>query len=180
VFTPRPSAPEEDADQFNRVAAKKGGRTRLVELLRVIEPRLQDLQYLKLGEQPLVYADIGLEDLVPITQLGQAFTRLLAIFSETLYAQSRFILIDEIESGIHYSVMSQVWKGIAEIAREEDLQIFATTHSYDCIRAAHEAFEGHESELTLHRTERVGDEARVVSYDTVNLDTSIDMNLEVR
>ena len=82
VFSTNPSAPADDADHFNLIAAKRGGRRALVEQLRIVEPRLQDLQYLKIGKVPLVYADVGMENLVPCTQLGQGFSRLLRLFSE--------------------------------------------------------------------------------------------------
>jgi hypothetical protein len=181
VFSTTPSSPTEDAEYFNRIAAKRGGEQRVVELLQVIEPRLQDLKYLKLGSQPLVYADVGMEDLIPTTQLGQGFTRLLRLFSEILVAKSEIVLIDEIENGIHYTAMPKVWKGIATIARQEDLQLFATTHSYECIRSAHEAFSSEGSyDLALHRLERIKDEVRVVTYDKSTLETSFEMNLEVR
>ncbi len=180
-FSTNLSSPTEDADHFNRIAAKRGGRKKLIELLQVIEPRLQDLQYLKLGQQPLVYADLGMEDLIPTTQLGQGFGRLLRLFSEILYSQSKIVLIDEIENGIHYSAMSKVWTGIATIARQEDLQIFATTHSYECIRSAHEAFSSEPTyDLALHRFERIDDEIKVATYTQETLETSIEMNLEVR
>lgn len=181
IFSTILSSPIEDAEYFNRIAAKRDGEKRLIGLLSVVEPRLQDLKYLKLGQQPLVYADVGMEDLIPITQLGQGFTRLLRLYSEILYAKSKIILIDEIENGIHYKAMPKVWKGIATIAREEDLQVFATTHSYECIRSAHEAFSSEtQYDLALHRLERAGDDVKAVTYDKTTLETSIEMNLEVR
>lgn len=176
------SSPTEDAEYFNRIAAKRGGEQRIVELLQVIEPQLQDLKYLKLGSQPLVYADVGMEDLIPTTQLGQGFTRLLRLFSEILVAKSEIVLIDEIENGIHYSAIPKVWKGIAVIAREEDLQFFATTHSYECIRYAHEAFSSEPTyDLALHRLERddAGD-VRAVTFDRESLDTSLKLEWEIR
>jgi AAA ATPase-like protein len=182
TFPTNPSSPTEDADYFNQIAAKRGGEKRLVKLLQVVEPRLQELKYLKLGSQPLVYADVGMEDLIPTTQLGQGFTRLLRLFSETLVGKAKIVLIDEIENGIHYSAMSKVWQGIAEIARNEDLQFFATTHSYECIRYAHEAFLSEPTyDLAMHRLER--DDAgnvRVVSLDRESLDTSLKLEWEVR
>ena len=181
TFSTNPSSPTEDAEYFNQIAAKRGGEKRLVKLLQVVEPRLQDLKYLKLASQPLVYADVGMEDLIPTTQLGQGFTRLLRLYSETLVGRAKIVLIDEIENGIHYSAMPKVWKGIAAIAQQEDLQFFATTHSYECIRSAHEAFSSEGSyDLALHRLERVKDEIRVVTYDKSTLETSFEMNLEVR
>jgi hypothetical protein len=176
------SSPIEDAEYFSRVAAKRGGEKRLIKLLRVTEPRLQDLKYLKIGQQPLVYADVGMEDLIPATQLGQGFTRLLRLYSEILAAKSKIILIDEIENGLHYSAMPKVWKGIATIAREEDLQVFATTHSYECIRYAHEAFSSEPVyDLALHRLERdkKGD-IRAVTMDQQTLSNSFELNLEIR
>jgi AAA domain, putative AbiEii toxin, Type IV TA system len=192
VFSTTPSSPGEDADYFNRVAAKRGGEKRLVELLRVVEPALQELKYLKLGAQPLVYADVGMEDLIPTTQLGQAFTRLLRLFSEILVAKLSsetlvvksqiIILIDEIENGIHYKAMPQVWKGIAAMARQEDLQIFATTHSYECIRYAHQAFSSEPVyDLVLHRLERDDSgNVRAVTLDRESLATSFDLEWEIR
>jgi hypothetical protein len=180
-FSTHSSHPGQDADQFNRIAARKGGRKRLVYLLRVVEPRLQDLQYLKLGNEPLVYADLGMEDLIPTTQLGAGFLRLLRLYSEILTAEAKIVLIDEVENGIHYSSMEKVWKGIAAVAREEDLQVFATTHSYECIRSAHQSFSsGPGYDLALHRLEVSGDQVKAVTYNQTTLATSIDMNLEVR
>jgi Predicted ATPases len=182
IFSTMPSSPIEDAEYFNRIAAKRNGEKRLVDLLRIIEPRLQDLKYLKLGSQPLVYADVGMEDLIPTTQLGQAFTRLLRLFSEILVAGSKIILIDEIENGIHYSAMPKVWKGIAAMARQEDLQIFATTHSYECIRYAHQAFSSEPVyDLALHRLERHDNgNVRAVTLDRESLATSFDLEWEIR
>ena len=45
-----------------------------------------------------------------------------------------FLLIDEIDAGIHWTIMEDVWRLLVQVARKSDVQIFATTHSYDCIR----------------------------------------------
>lgn len=182
TFPTRPSLPVEDSDSFSRIAAKRGGRQKLIELLQKVEPNLQDLQYLKLGSQPLIYADVGLNDLIPLTQLGRGFIRLLRIFAAALLSESKIILIDEIENGIGYRAQVDLWKGLAANARQEDVQIFATTHSYECIQAAHEVFSADEQyDFALHRLERTAqDEIRVVTYDQETLSTSLELNFEVR
>ncbi len=78
--------------------------------------------------------------------------------------------------------MPKVWKGIAVIAQEEDLQFFATTHSYECIRYAHEAFSTEPTyDLALHRLERdAAGNVRVVSLDRESLDTSLNLEWEIR
>ncbi|MFN8494752.1 MAG: AAA family ATPase [Caldilineaceae bacterium] len=182
IFSTAQSSPIEDAEHFNQIAAKRGGRQRLTELLQNVEPNLQELQYLKLGTQPLVYADVGMNDFIPITQLGQGFVRLLRIFSEALLSESKIILIDEIENGIGCRAQIDLWRGLAASAHQDDIQVFATTHSYECIQAAHEVFSaGEQYDFVLHRLERVDDgNVRVITYDQETLGASFDLNFEVR
>lgn len=186
VFSTNPTKPSDLAEHFNRAQLRRGGTQRLVQALKVIEPRLSDLKYAKLGEQALVYAEIRLDDFIPVTQLGEGFIRLLTIFSEVLAGSSSvsgpgMVLIDEIENGIHYSVLPQIWKGLGELAYRENVQIFATTHSYECIRAAHEAFSSLDAyDLAVHRLDWAEGRVKAVTYNRVTLGTSMEMNLEVR
>jgi predicted ATP-dependent endonuclease of OLD family len=177
----KPSYPTEDAEQFSRLALKKGAKKRLVDLLRIVEPRLQNLEYLKPGSEALIYAELDLRELIPVTQLGQGFIRLLRFFSEMLISKSDIVLIDEIENGLHHSVLKEVWKGIAAMAREESIQIFATTHSWECIGAAHEAFTGSSPyDLRLHRLEKVKGKIQAITYDQESLDAALRFEMEVR
>ena len=93
------------------------------------------------------------------------------------------VLVDEIENGLHHSVMKKVWGGIAQFAREFNVQVFATTHSWECIRSAHEAFSEDELyDFRLHRLERIKDtdDVRAVTYDQETLDIALKKELEVR
>jgi hypothetical protein len=56
----------------------------------------------------------------------------------TFFAWHFFLLIDEIENGLHYSVLKKVWKAIAQYARKSNSQIVTTTHSWESIEAARE------------------------------------------
>jgi hypothetical protein len=138
-FAPRYSDPLVDADLFNQVQLAGGGEETLVRLLKVIEPRLLRLRYAKPTKQPLVFADVGMRSLIPTSQMGQAFCRLLTLYMEMLATPADVLLIDEIENGLHYSVLDDVWKGIASISETRDIQIFVTTHSEECISAAAKA-----------------------------------------
>ncbi len=180
VCSTRHSQPTEDAELFNSLVLKKK-KKRLIELLKTVEPRLEDIQYLKVGSEPLVYADVGLKELIPLTQLGQGVIRLFRFFAEMLVEEARIILIDEIENGIHHSALPDVWTGIAEIAAKEDLQIFATTHSNECIQAAHEVFQSREQyEFALHRLQMVKGEIQVVTHDQRMIEVAEKTELEIR
>jgi len=113
--------------------------------------------------------------------MGEGMGRLLSIVLAIASAARGVILIDEVENGIHHSVMTKVWSAIAQVARAADVQIFATTHSWECITAAHQAFsESGTYDFRLHRLDRVDDDVRAVTFDQEMLDAAIKAGLEVR
>ncbi len=181
AFSTRPSDPVQDAIDYNRVVLKRRKR-QVEEMLRQIEPHLQAIEALQTGRQaPLIYADIGLSEMIPVTQLGQGFCRLLDIYSEILASEAQVLLIDEVEKGIHHSVMPTVWRGLANAAEQANVQIFATTHSWECIVAAHKTFaETLDYDFALHRLERIGDDIKAITYDRDALEAAIKAELEVR
>jgi len=185
IFSTHPSNPIQDAIDYNRVILKR--RKKQVEkLLREIEPRLEALEALQTGQPgqtstPLIYADLGLSEMIPVTQLGQGFNRLLDIYSEIVAADAKVLLIDEIENGLHHSVMPVIWKGLFLAANEFDVQIFATTHSWECILAADEAARtGENYDLALIRLDRVKEDIKATVIDKKSLSTAKELQWEMR
>lgn len=43
--------------------------------------------------------------------------------------------MDEFENGLHYSIQEKVWAILFNIAQKLNIQVFATTHSWDCIES---------------------------------------------
>jgi hypothetical protein len=176
----RESILELDATRLSEVYVAGASRN-VLSGLQVIEPRLSDLKVLYLSGVPMVYGDIGIGRPVPLAQMGEGVGRVLSIVLEIARAAGGVVLIDEVEHGIHHSAMAEIWKSIAEESRRSDTQIFATTHSWECIQAAHMAFEQSTPyDLRLYRLERAEGEIRAIQYDRETLGTSVEMNLEVR
>ncbi|MGH8247672.1 MAG: AAA family ATPase [Gammaproteobacteria bacterium] len=177
----RPTDPQKDAIDYDRVVLKAGGEERLEGLLRKIEPRLKSLRSIKPHGVPLIYVDLGMKEKIPAVHFGQGFIRLLSIYSEIIASGKKVLLIDEVENGLHHSVLTEIWRGLLHAAQQEDVQIFATTHSYECIRAAHAAFaETMDYDFALHRLEEVKGEITVTTYDKETLETSLANNFEIR
>lgn len=72
---------------------------------------------------------------VALSSLGDGMTRVFQIALKIFSAKDGFLLIDEFENGLHYSVQEKVWNLIFEMAQRLNIQVFATTHSRDCIQA---------------------------------------------
>jgi predicted ATP-dependent endonuclease of OLD family len=181
VFSSHPSDPVQDAIDYNRVILKRA-KKKVERLLKSIDPRLEGIESLQTGNRsPLIYADVGLPEMIPVSHLGEGFCRLLDIYSELLAGDAKVLLIDEIENGLHHSVLPIVWKGLIAAANELDVQIFATTHSAECIFAADQAArESPPYELNLIRLDRVNGEVEATVMDDKTLATAKEFNWELR
>jgi AAA15 family ATPase/GTPase len=69
---------------------------------------------------------------VPIGSMGDGIWRILGLALSTISARGGVLLIDEIDTGLHFTVMSDMWKLIWKMANRLNLQVFATTHNSDC------------------------------------------------
>jgi AAA15 family ATPase/GTPase len=107
--------------------------------------------------------------------------RLLVILADIIGESPDVVLIDEVENGLHHSIHEQVWSGLAETAEKLDVQIIATTHSEECLNAAHNAFLGRKdydlSVIQLFRVES-GVQGRVL--DKEHIEAAIAGKIDLR
>lgn len=149
--------------------------------IKILEPRLKRLALLFQDGMPIVAGDIGLKELVPLPVMGEGLVRMLSILLAIADSPGGYVLVDEIENGFHHTVLTEVWKAIALAARKSDTQLFATTHSWECIEAAHTAFTASKKyDFLLHRFDSVDTEVKAVTYDRKKLSTAMKTDLEVR
>ncbi len=73
------------------------------------------------------------------SELGEGTNRYIEILSTLLSNKTGTVFIDEIENGIHYTKLYDVWKAIIEIVQKEEIQLFVTTHDRESIEALAEA-----------------------------------------
>ena len=146
--------------------------------LKIIEPDLKEIADISFAGSSLLFCDIGLPEMVPLSLLGDGVSGTLRLILKLAAAQGGAALIDEIENGLHYSVQSDVWAAIDEAARQSDTQIFAATHSLECVKAAHKSIGA--DRLRLHRLQKKGGEIRCVTYSQDAINGALKFNLEVR
>jgi predicted ATP-dependent endonuclease of OLD family len=70
---------------------------------------------------------------------GDGVNRLFGVILSLCNARNGVLLVDEIENGLHYSVQTEIWRTIFRLANTLNVQVFATSHSWDCVRAFQEA-----------------------------------------
>jgi hypothetical protein len=183
IFASHPTDPDQDAVEYNRVIQKRG-KKKVEAMLRTIDPRVESIEPLQTTQRqaPLIHVEVaGIPELIPVPQMGQGFNRLLSIYSEVIANEVNILLIDEIENGLHYSVLPLVWEGLFNAVKELDIQVFATTHSRECIAAADAAARKASSyELNLIRLDRVGEDIKATVMNDKTLATARELNWEMR
>ncbi len=169
----------EDAERYSNLE-RVGKHESILPILRLMEPRLTRIAVVISGGMPLISGDIGIGELIPLPLMGEGMVRLMSILLAITNSPGGVVLIDEIENGLHHSVMNRIFEAVGMAARTHDTQVFATTHSWECIRAAHDAFSAAVQEWRLHRLEQVSGQIRDYVYDEDSLSASLRADLEVR
>ena len=118
---------------------------------------------------------------VPLKSLGDGAIRLFGVALALANSRNGFLLIDEAENGIHYSVQRDYWRMILQTAHKDNVQVVATTHSWDCVKGfARAAMETGDAEGVLVRLERNDDGMRAIEYSEDELRIAAEQGIEVR
>ena len=126
----------------------------------------------------MIWVDIGLRELVPLPTMGAGMTHVTRMVLAAAMVPDGVVLVDEIENGLHHSVLPDVWRVVGKAAEQFNVQFFGTTHSFECVQAAHKALGS--DDFRLHRLDIVEGENRCVTYGPEAIDAAIRHNLEVR
>lgn len=131
-------APHQVHDLLVRAKRERADRA-VVDVLKALVPALSDVQPYAEGGMPMIHVDLGEGPLMPAQMLGSGFANLLDIAIWVGASPAKLVLIDEIEDGLHYSVLPNVAKAMLELVRSKGLQFLTTTHSRDVVSAFAEA-----------------------------------------
>jgi len=165
-------------DRFGAVHRRKQVQE-VIAFLKEIDPHIS---YLGLNEIGLLEVDLGLPSLLPANLLGGGIAKFLSIALAMLDSKDGIVLIDEIENGLHHSAQKTIWKAIFNWAQMLNVQVFATTHSNECVKAFNNTIDSilFRDEAKMFRIERKDEKFRAVEYTKELLAESLDSKWEVR
>ena len=134
----------------------------------------------RVGRRPIVKLK-GQEHRVTLNSLGDGAARVFAMALSLANSRGGFLLVDEIENGIHYSIQRDFWRMVLQAAHENTVQVIATTHSSDCIKGfARAAQEYQDIEGILIRLTRRYGPLSAVEYSEADLLIADELGTEVR
>jgi len=164
--------------QFSELSkAKRQGE--IVEGLRSQFPFIEDLSVEVDAGVSSIYASVKtLPQKIPLSLLSSGINRLVCILIALIYTPKGAVVIDEIENGFYYETMGTVWKLISEFASKYDSQVFASTHSLECLQAAAKTLKP--EDFTLIQTSRSNGGASAMIAQGSDAAAAIQQDVEVR
>jgi predicted ATPase len=156
--------------------------------LQLIDERIEEVVLVGYLDEPnkvdnlmpiLIYRDS--EEKRLITNLGEGISRVFYMILALVNARNGFLLIDEFENGLHWKVQPKLWKMIFDLADKFNVQVFATTHSQDCVQGFYTVWENQQNNGSFHRLHnRSGFGTVATPYRCETLANALEMNVEMR
>jgi hypothetical protein len=118
---------------------------------------------------------------IPIGSMGDGMWRLLALAIAITQAKGGVLLVDEIDTGLHYTAMADMWKMMFSAAKDFQVQVFATTHSYDCVHSLAAICPPDMDPIHRVSIQRVeAGKQKAVPYDETEIRQAANREIEVR
>jgi predicted ATPase len=176
-FIPFHRGHDEDLTRFyGELQADRPLKSRFLKSLQIIVPTIDDIELTLIYEKPhIIVYQSHIDQSLPLAFFGDGLLKLFRLLAAIIINKGHRLMIDEIDTGIHYSRFKEFWKTLLIAAIDNDVQLFMTTHNEECIKYFVEVFS--EEELLNHKEDARSitliespDETKSVKAFTYNYD----------
>jgi predicted ATPase len=175
-----PYATSETAIRFSELS-KRMEVGEVVRNFREMFPGVEDVSMELSGGAPMLFAKIESQQRkIPLNLLSAGMTKLSALLFAIPSLENGMILIDEIENGFYYKILPAVWKAIYEFSVRYNVQVFASTHSQECLNAAGKIAQQHEPDFSLIRVQQGKSGSELHQFSGSEFTAAIDADVEIR
>ncbi|MBD1877553.1 AAA family ATPase [Coleofasciculus sp. FACHB-T130] len=156
----------------------------IIEALQILEPAIERINFTsrQTFNSGILVKLRGQPNPIPLGSMGDGMRRILTLAMAAVTVENGFLIVDEIDTGLHYQTQTDMWRLILEISQRLNIQVFATTHSWDCITAFQESLaQTKDSSIgKLFRLSRKDENIRAVEYTPDELSIAVRQSIEVR
>lgn len=159
---------------------QKNKKNRLVDIIKSFNGEVVNIEFIN----DRVFVQLSdIDKLIPISFIGDGLQHFIGICAAVINPENKVVLIDEIDNGLHYTVLKQLWKSLIELSIENDTQLFITTHNEEVLRTLAMVLEEDNdaidlSVFSIQMTERAG--LKAYKYPPQALRGAIEKGIEIR
>ncbi len=170
-------------DKMWSMVVMAGREAEVVQDMQLLEPDLDSIHFLptRVLENRIVLGKRNGGRRYPIRSYGDGIRRLLALRLAFVGSADGVLLVDEIDTGLHWTVMRGMWSMVVQLAENLNVQVFATTHSYDCVRALGSLLRSRpefDDQVTIQKLDRRLPQAVGLEGDQIKI--AVQQDIEVR
>ncbi len=166
----------------NIIIAKN--KSQIINQLKVIDKNVNDIAA---GSNNMVYLDIGAKRMIPANLMGDGILKFLNIIANINQVPNGVILIDEIDNGLHFSVLKNLWKFLFLVSAQNNTQVFITTHSKEALKLLKDVLEedknytGYQKDLSCYTLSKLDDDTVMAyNFEFPSLEYMVENDLEIR
>lgn len=176
----QPINQQEAANWFSELSRRREDRA-VVEALQGLFPFISNLSLETQGTTSIIHADIPeLPEKIPVGLISSGVNRLVALLVAIATQRHGVLIVDEIENGFHFKAMSEIWKVLYEFCRKSHVQLFASTHSQECLESLTTVIKGKERDFSLLRTVREDGNCIVRQFSGQRFLGALEEDIELR
>lgn len=158
----------------------------VIEALKIIEPGTERIAFVEKDvrrkERMAIIKLKNSNETFPLKSMGDGINRVLTIILALVNSENGFLLIDEFENGLHYTAQQQLWEIIFKLSKVLKVQVFATTHSEDCISGFQRTLNNPKNKVSgkLIRLDNIDGVIQQTPFSSDELRIADEQDIEVR
>lgn len=134
-----------------------------------------------LGGVPMLFArTTEFTEKVPLALLSGGLNKFASVLTAIASHARSVVLIDEIENGFYFRRLPGLWKTLQTLCKENDVQIFASTHSAECLLAAAELAEQSPDDFSVIHVAKKEGQSELKQFGGNRFADAINENIEIR
>ena len=173
--------PEETSKRLSDIR-RKNQLSFLLDTLQTVFPDVTDVSVENNAGVWMVYVSTKqiTSQMIPMALHSAGMNRFVAILLGIASVPRGVVLIDELENGLYYKTLPDVWRAIHTFAQQYKTQVFATTHSMECLSAVRDVVHTAHDDFSLIRATSENGERWLDLFSGDKLDGALESGFELR
>lgn len=173
--------PEDTSKRLSDIR-RKNELPLFLRTLRSVFPDVEDVSVENNAGVWMVYVATRhiASQMIPMALHSAGMNRFVAMLLAIAVTPRGVVLIDELENGLYYKTLPDVWKALHVFANQYKTQVFATTHSMECLKAVETILHAERQDFSLIRATSENDERFLDLFAGERLDGALESGFELR
>jgi AAA15 family ATPase/GTPase len=120
---------------YKEIQKSRSAKANFIKALKIIIPDILNIELsVDHSDNYLIIYQEHLDASIPLAFFGDGALKIFRLLAEIIINRGNRLMIDEIDTGIHFSRFKDFWRTILKTANDNDVQLFMTTHNEECIK----------------------------------------------